>query len=106
MKNINLTEDEFYEKYNPIKNHFYSNPEDCSFDGSMFETYGEEVKFVENLANTPEAKRSVWTIIEAEGNLYFVSGYHYVNRFGYLITSELVEEGIEIEVALDNEMDS
>jgi hypothetical protein len=103
-KLIKLTEDEFYERFNPIKNHFYSNPEDCSYDGCMFETYGKEVDYIKELM-ADGGKASVWTIIETEGNFYFVSGWHYVNRFGYLVTNEPVPEDEEYEVKLDTEVD-
>jgi hypothetical protein len=105
-KQITISEDEFYEKYNPIKNHFRDDALDAAaFDGFMFETYGEEVKFVEDHIDCPVCKRGIWTIIEAEGNLYFVSGFHYVNRVGYLLTEEFVEVDTEIEVKIDNEID-
>ena len=109
-----LTENEFYEQFNCIKNHFYKNPEDCGFDGCMFETYGQEVDFINNIQRMQQnckteaellSRKQIWTIIEAEGKMYFVSGYHYVNRFGYLLTEEAVPEGIEYEVELDNEID-
>ena len=41
--------------------------------------------------------RNLWTIVEADadGNLYAVSGWHYVNRIGYLVTEEVWTEEIE-----------
>ena len=48
-------------------------------------------------------KRTVWTILDTDGNLYFVNDYHYVNRLGYLVTKEQFPEGVEIEVKLDTE---
>jgi hypothetical protein len=104
-KLIKLTEDEFYERFNPIKNHFYANPEDCSFDGCMFETYGKEVDYIKELI-ADGGKASVWTILEVDGKMYFASGWHYVNRFGYIVTNEPVPEGEEYEVCLDTEPDS
>ena len=106
LKQVIMTEDDFYAKYNPIKNPFYENPEDCAFDGCMFETYGPELEFVVDTRTTNKNKLQIWTIIEVEDNMYYLSGYHFVNRFGYLLTPELVEEGTEIEVKLDNEIDS
>lgn len=97
-KFINITEDEFYEKYNPVKNHLVP---DAAFDGFMFETYGKELEYIQSHKN----KQQIWTIIEVDGNFYFVSGYHFVDRFGYLLTEELVEEGVEIEVKLNTEID-
>jgi len=42
---IEMTEDEWFETYKPIKNHIDVN---ASFDGHMFETYGDEVEFVKS----------------------------------------------------------
>lgn len=90
---INLTEDQFYEQFNIRPNHLTNNE---SF-GGMYETYGEELDYVFNLAKT---ENRVWTIIEGEsGNLYFCSGFHLVNRFGFIITEEEYTE--ETEVALE-----
>lgn len=100
-----LTEDEFYEQFNCIKNHFV---EDCSFDGCMFETYGKEVEFIVAIATGEvenKDRKQIWTIIESEGKMFFVSGYHYVNRMGYLLTEEQVPENIEYDVELDTEID-
>jgi len=107
-----LTEDEFYEKFNPIKNHFYKNPEDCSFDGCMFETFGLEVEYINNIQRMQQStkrieellsRKQIWTILDVDGDLYFASGYHFVNRFGYLLTEELVPDDIEYDVQLDTE---
>jgi hypothetical protein len=45
---IEMTEDEWFETYKPIKNHIDTN---ASFDGHMFETYDEEVEFVKSQPN-------------------------------------------------------
>jgi hypothetical protein len=99
---IEMTEDEFYNEFNCVKNHLNDN---ASFDGYMFETYGEELQHIQGLCKNDVMKQTVWTIIEAEGKLFYISGFHYVNRFGYLITEEPIEEGLEIEVAINTEVD-
>ena len=96
-----MSEDEFYEKYNPLKNHLDS---DAAFDGCMFETFGEEVEFINKIAESL-VKGKIWTIIEVEGKFYFLSGWHFINRFGYLVTEEIVPDDEEIEVKLDTEVD-
>ena len=101
-KQITITEDEFYEKYNPLPNLLR---DDAPFGGFMFETFGPELEFVEEHLNCDTCRRGIWTVIEAEGNFYFLSGFHYVNRFGYLLTEELVEVDTEIEVKIDTEID-
>ena len=99
---IKMTEDEFYAQFNCVKNHIDTN---ASFDGCMFETYGEELQHVKGRLDDDVMRRTVWTIIEVEGKFYYVSGFHFVNRFGYLVTEEPVKDGLEIEVKLDTETD-
>ena len=109
-KQITITEDEFYEKYNPLPNLLRDDAPFGgfmfeTFGGFMFETFGPELEFVEEHLNCDTCRRGIWTVIEAEGNFYFLSGFHYVNRFGYLLTEELVDENTEIEVKIDTEID-
>lgn len=78
-----MTYEEFLDKFKPIKNHLQ---EDTSFDGIMFETYGEELEFV-----TAQPHQKIWTILEGEGEtdeteFYIAEGYHFVNRWGYIVT--------------------
>jgi hypothetical protein len=101
-KFIKLTEDEFYEQFTPTINHLVS---DAAFGGTMYETYGKELEAIKYCNSDDSTKRKVWTIEEVEGKFYFVSGWHYVNRFGYLITEEDVPENTEYEVLLDTEVD-
>ena len=69
----------------------------------MFETYGEELEFVVSMAK----EKRVITILEGEdderGNCveYYTSGYHFVNRMGYLITKEPIKEEFETKVVID-----
>ena len=97
-----LTEDEFYAQFNRVKNHIDDN---AAFDGCMYETYGRDINYINAIAKDPVAKLNLWTIIEAEGKMFYVSGFHYVNRFGYIITEESVPENIEYDVELDTEVD-
>ena len=92
-----LTEDEFYKKFNMVKNHIDDN---ASFDGCMFETYGEEVRYVGKMVQ--ENPKKVWTIIDDnEGHMFFSTGCHLVNRVGYFITEEEYEEEIEVQLDVD-----
>ena len=100
---VDMTEDDFYSKFNPVKNHLV---QDAAFDGCMFETYGKEFEHVKEIGSNEATKQTLWTIVDSEDKLFFISGYHYVNRLGYLITKEPVEEGIEISVELDNLTDN
>lgn len=58
----------------------------------MYETYGKEyeevIKWVDYIGNN-----NVWTIIDSKNGLYATPGWHYVNRFGYLLTTVPWKEG-------------
>ena len=76
-----ITEDEFFEKFTPVENHLDDN---AAWDSCMFETYGKEEEYVRK-----QDKNNVWTIVEGDDDTMFIeSGYHFVNRMGYLITKE------------------
>jgi hypothetical protein len=72
--------DVWVEKFKPINNHLdkYATPENPT---KMFETYGEEVEFVQ--AQDP---RYVWTNVQGDMSDLLVAGYAYVNRLGYYVT--------------------
>ena len=97
MKTIkSLTENQFDEQFTLVENHLDNN---ASWNGAMFETYGEELDYV-----LMKAKKSnnVWTIIEGDNDtMFIVSGVHLVNRIGYLITNEEWEEETEVEIEFD-----
>lgn len=76
---IEMDFDEWCETYKPITNHIDNN---ASFDGAMFETYGDEVAFVKE---QPEA--NIWMYGDGDdGGSYIWSGWGFVNRIGYFIT--------------------
>ena len=76
---ISITDDEFVERFKPVENHLDDN---ASFDGCMFETYGEELAFVRR--QDPDL---IWTLVDSDDGLAIIEGYHLVNRIGYLIAS-------------------
>lgn len=79
-----MTENEFWEKYKPIKNNIDNN---ASFDGYMFETFGKELEAVRSAWLLNPLK--VWTITDSEDfdhGVVVSAGYHWVNRLGYFIT--------------------
>jgi hypothetical protein len=63
------------EKYKPIQNKFRD------YSEHMFETYGEEVEFVQS-----QDPRYVWTNVQGDMSDLIVAGYAYVNRLCYYIT--------------------
>ncbi len=109
-----ITEDQFDERFEILINHFERAKADpsigdddiCPFNGRMFETYGEEVQHVVEMAQ----QNRVVTIIESDGEgvlnddgeemptMYYVSGMHLVNRIGYFITKEPIKEEFEVKI--------
>lgn len=93
--------EEWAETYKPIVNTISTG---ASFDdgngGLMFETYGEELKFV--LFSMVKNPRNVWTYIDGDDNPLIVEGYHLVNRIGYFITEVPANEGAHYEVRVND----
>lgn len=86
--------DKWWETFKPIKNHLDPN---ASGDGCMYETYGPELNYVQHVNSL--APNTVWTIIDGERSMLRISsGYHHVNRFGYLITEVECPEGVEHDI--------
>lgn len=86
---------EFFEQYRPITNHIDDN---ASFDGCMFETFGEEEMFV-----CTKSPTNIATYCDGDNGTYIVSGFHLVNRIGYFITELPVPEDLCVVVSLDKE---
>ena len=95
---ISMTEDEFDDRYPLVANHLNPNAGWGSGEGPgcLFETCGEELAYV--LRQDP---RTVWTFVDGDdGGQYLVSGFHFVNRIGYLVSTVAVPEGADIEVRI------
>ena len=76
---IELTEEEWFNTYKPIKNNLV---ESSSFDDHMFETYGEEVEFVK-----AQDENRIWMLGDGDdGGMYIWNGWGFVNRIGYFVT--------------------
>jgi hypothetical protein len=76
---VEMDLDEWAATYKPIKNHIDTN---ASFDGEMFETYGEELEFVK-----AADEDRIWMYGDGDdGGSYIWNGWHFVNRIGYFIT--------------------
>lgn len=96
---ITITEDEFDATYSLIPNHLNPNASWGSGDGTgcLFETYGEELAFVRS-----QNPSNIWTLLDGDdGNLYLASGYHFVNRIGYLISTTPVPGDLLIECCIE-----
>ena len=77
-KPAHISYENWFKKYRPVANPLASN---ASFDGCMFETYDEELRFV--CAQHP---RTIWTLLDCDGKMRIAEGLHYVNRMGYFVT--------------------
>jgi len=68
----------FWDKFKPVRNHIVENR---SWDGHMFETFGEELEWV----RTQPADR-IWTWLDCDDVQVVNSGYSFVNRIGYFVS--------------------
>jgi hypothetical protein len=92
---IEMDLDEWFDKYKPIKNHI---DETSSFDGHMFETYGEEVEFVK-----AQEENRIWMYGDGDdGEGHIWNGWHYINRIGYFITEVPCPADTDIQVNLND----
>jgi hypothetical protein len=70
-------------EFRPIANPFR---DDAEIDGYVFAAHGEEFAFVQR-----QPTESVWTFIVCDGSRsaswLISSGFHVVNRVGYLVTA-------------------
>ncbi|MDP2692733.1 MAG: hypothetical protein Q8O88_03795 [bacterium] len=110
---IIIPEDDFFSVYKPLINHIVrantdhniANEEIASYNGSLYETYGEELAHIVALANNQKTRNRVWTLVDGDDDKqYIIAGYHLVNRQGYFITQKSWVVGTE-EVILDNTID-
>ena len=100
---IEMTEDDFDMQYPLLTNHLNPNAS-WAFDdghGCLLETYGQELAFIRG-----QDLRTVWTLVDGDdGDLYVLSGFHYVNRIGYLVSTVPVPDETDIQVHIPTELD-
>lgn len=90
-KFIELTEEEWFEQFKPVLNHI---DENGSFDGYMFETYGDEVDYVKG-----QDVHHIWMYGDGDdGGSYIWNGWGFVNRIGYFITEVPWVEGTTYQI--------
>ena len=85
-----LTYDKWVEKFKPIANiAATARGEEAAFDGTMFETYGDDLEAVRQTGSLlPER---IWTLIDGDEGQVITNGFHIVNRVGYFICAESVD---------------
>jgi hypothetical protein len=95
---IQLTEEEFAARYPLRTNHLnptagWANRQGI---GCLFETYSAELAFLHQ-----QNPRTVWTLLDdGDGGQYVESGFHLVNRIGYLVSTVPVPERMVIQVSI------
>ena len=95
---IKMTKDEFDATYKLRRNHLNADSGWAFGDdgGCLFETYGEALDFVQK-----QPPGTVWTLVDGDdGEQYLLSGFHVVNRIGYLVSTVPAPDGADIRVAL------
>ncbi len=95
---IELAEDEFDDRYTLKPNHLNPSAGWAIGDagGCLFQTYGEELAFVRQ-----QDPCTVWTLMDGDdGDINLLSGYHFVNRVGYLVSAVPIPAHVTIQVHL------
>lgn len=95
-----ISESAFEAQYHPQQNHLAQRA-DGPFNGWQYETYDAELDHV--LAVNAAAPGCVWTIVDNDGELQITSGYHLVNRQGYILT-EVPFDGDVLDVLEDDDV--
>lgn len=93
-----LTYDDWCAFYAPVKNPVSPY---AAFDGTMFETFGDDLAYVQT-----QPLENIWTLVQGNfdedgGNLYVINGYYLINRIGYFVTRQPMEEDEDLEIPID-----
>ena len=70
-----MTYSSWVDTFKPITNSIRNNGD------LAFETYGEEVEFVQKADN-----KYIWTEVDGDSGTYITAGFHFVNRIQYYVT--------------------
>jgi len=97
---LRISEDSFYETFKPQQNHLDDN---APFDGAMYETYGDEALYANHINRVSPKK--VWTIIEGDEGMQYITGKHWVNRLGYFICEVEWEEETVVDIEFDHQQE-
>ena len=98
---IELTEEEWFDQFQPIPNHIDDN---ASFQteegvGYMFETYDDELRFVQS-----QEPNRIWTYCDNDfGGTSIFQGMRIVNRIGYFVTIVPFDANKDYQIQISNE---
>ena len=97
---IELTQEEWFDKFKPIPNHIDDNASFSDGDnGYMFETYGEELDFVKS-----HQSNRIWTYCDNDfGGTSIFQGMRIVNRIGYFVTSVPFDANKDYQIQISGE---
>jgi len=97
---IFLTENEFDKQYPLRRNHFDPNAgwgTETDGEGCLFEAYGEEIEFVRK-----QDPATVWTGVDSDEGPLLLSGLHYCDRIGFLVSTKPRPANTWVTVRLDS----
>jgi len=100
---IEISEDEFDNRYQLLENHINLNASWGYGDrpGCLFESFGDELNFVNQ-----QDPQTIWTLIDGDnGDMYLISGLHFINRVGYLLSTSPVPKNTTVQVHLPMSVD-
>ena len=98
---IELTQEEWFDQFQPIPNHLDDNASFQTEDGIgyMFETYDDELRFVQS-----QEPNRIWTYCDGDnGGTYIFQGMRIVNRIGYFVTSVPFDGSKDYQVQINDE---
>jgi len=97
---IEITEEEWFDKFKPIPNHIDDNASFSDGDnGYMFETYGEELDFVKS-----QEPNRIWTYCDGDDRgTYIFEGMRIVNRIGYFVTTVPFDANKAYQIQISND---
>ena len=98
---IELTEEEWFDKFKPIPNHIDDNASFQTEDGVgyMFETYDDELRFVQS-----QEPNRIWTYCDGDDRgTYIFQGMRIVNRIGYFVTTVPFDGSKDYQIQINDE---
>ena len=98
---IELTQEEWFDQFQPIPNHLDDNASFQTEDGIgyMFETYDDELRFVQS-----QEPNRIWTYCDGDDNgTYIFQGMRIVNRIGYFVTTVPFDANKDYQIQISND---